>query len=64
MRETLVVQGVLALIGVAFVIAGSSYLSTSVPLGLLGAVGGLLIIVAPTVVVLRKKRIMSVHLHR
>lgn len=59
MRETFVVQGVLALIGVAFVIVGSSYLSTSVPLGLLGAVGGLLVIVGAIVVVLRKKRTIS-----
>ena len=64
MRETLVVQGVLTLIGVTFVIAGSSYLSTRVPLGSLGAAGGLLIIGGATVVVLRKKRIMSVHLHK
>ena len=64
MRETLVVQGVLALTGVAFVIAGSSYLSTSVPLGLLGAVGGLLIIVGAAVVVLRKKRTMPAHAHK
>ncbi|MDJ0323051.1 hypothetical protein QMG61_04640 [Cryobacterium sp. PH31-AA6] len=64
MRETLVVQGVLALIGVAFVIAGGAFLSTSVPLGLLGAVGGLLVIGGAIVVVLRKQRTMSAHPHK
>jgi len=52
------------LCGVGFVIAGVDYLSTSVPLGVLGAVGGLLIIAGAVVVVLRKKRAMRTHPHR
>ncbi|MDH6237138.1 hypothetical protein [Cryobacterium sp. CG_9.6] len=64
MRATLVVQGVLALIDVAFVVASGAYVSTSVPLGLLGAGGGLLVIVGAIVVVLRRKRTMSAHLQK
>lgn len=56
MRETLIFQGILTLIGIAFMVAGSTYLSTSVPLGVFGAVGGLLIIVGAVKMTVRKKR--------
>ncbi|POH67798.1 MULTISPECIES: hypothetical protein [Cryobacterium] len=64
MRETVVVQGILAVIRVVLVIAGSTYLSTSVPLGLLGAVGGLLVMVGAIVVVMRRKQTTSAHPHK
>jgi len=56
LRETLIFQGILTLIGIAFVVAGIGYLSTSVPLGVLGAMGGLLIIVGAVKMAVRKKR--------
>ncbi|WP_146072684.1 hypothetical protein [Cryobacterium sp. Y62] len=56
MRETLIFQGLLTLIGIGFVVAGIDYMSTSVPLGVFGAVGGLLIIAGATIVAVRKKR--------
>lgn len=56
MRETLIFQGILALIGIAFLAAGIGSLSTSAPLGAIGAVGGLLMIGGAIQLVLRKKR--------
>lgn len=56
MRETVIFQGVLALIGIAFLAAGIGYLSTNAPLGVIGAVGGLLMIAGAIQLVLRKKR--------
>lgn len=55
MRETLIFQGILTLVGIAFVAAGIGDLSTSVPLGVLSTVGGLLIIAGAVIVVVRKK---------
>ena len=46
----------MAIVGVAFLVAGLFYLSTSVPLGLLGAVSGLLIIASAVLFIRRKKR--------
>lgn len=54
MRETLIFQGILTLIGIALVVAGIGYLSTSVPLGVIGAVGGLLIIAGAVKMAVRK----------
>jgi len=56
MRETLIFQGILTLIGIAFVVAGIGYLSTSTPLGIFGTVGGLLIIAGAVKMTVRKKR--------
>jgi|GEM_PF-6257436 len=59
MRQTLIGQSILALIGIAFVIVGLADLQARGPLGWLGIAGGLLIIAGAILVVLRKQKSLA-----
>ncbi|OAH51372.1 hypothetical protein [Microbacterium oleivorans] len=56
MRNSILLQVILAVIGVALLIAGLLYVSTDPVLGWIGAIGGLLIVVGAVMAILKLRR--------
>jgi hypothetical protein len=61
MRDVLITQAILGVIGVVLAIAGFAYSPTNLLLGLIGGVGGVLMVVGAIVVILRKRRSLARH---